>query len=62
MNINWIHVCKEIRDIPGGLAALRVLQAHGLTHIVRIDAASGTSTITNSNSIESVIDTAHRER
>lgn len=55
---NWNRVAKEIRDIPGGLAALRVLQAHGLTHIVTFREGGA---VAKSNSIDNLIDTAHRE-
>jgi hypothetical protein len=55
---NWIRIAKEIRDLPGGLAALRVLQAHGLTHIISF---ADNGYIAKSHSIDGIIDTAHRE-
>lgn len=55
---NWIQLAKEIAQMPNGIAVLRVLQAHGLTHVVTI----GNDGIRQSNSIDGVIDYAHRER
>lgn len=51
---NWIKLGKEIGSINNGIAILRVLQAHGLSHLL------------NGNrqqcSIEMLIDYAHKEK
>lgn len=55
--INWIRLVKEIGSIPNGIAVLRILQAHGLTHLVNLNHNG----IRQSNSIEDTIDRAHKE-
>ena len=56
-SINWIRLGKEIANMPNGIAVLRLLQAHGLTHLVVLEGG-----ITQSNSIEMTIDYAHKEK
>lgn len=33
--INWVMMAKEIADVPGGLAVLRVIQVHGIDMLVK---------------------------
>lgn len=58
--INWTRVGKEIADLRGGIAVLRLLQAHGITHFVKFSPDS--SGIKQSCTIEMVVDYAHKER
>jgi hypothetical protein len=57
--INWIRLGKEIAQMPNGIAVLRVLEAHGVRHFVRF---SESGSVSNSCSIEMVIDYAHKEK
>ena len=58
--INWIRLGKEIASMPNGIAVLRVVQAHGITHFARFVAEQ--SNVKASCTIEMVIDYAHKER
>lgn len=57
--INWIRMGQEIAQTPGGVALLRVLQAHGVTHLARFTISED---IKQSCTIDMVIDYAHKEK
>lgn len=59
--INWIRMGKEIAQMHGGVAVLRVIQAHGVTHLIKFSDPPGTG-IGQSCSIEMVCDYAHKEK
>lgn len=56
--INWFALAAEIADVPGGLAVLRVLQVHGVNHLVNL--ADGEQRA--SSSIEYLIEKVHEAR
>ena len=57
--VNWICLGKELAKAPNGLAILRALQGHGITHLVKYDTMG---VIAQSCSIEMVIDYVHKEK
>lgn len=61
--INWVRLGKEIGQMPNGIAMLRVLQAHGVGHLVKFQPSGnvGDGPVKQSCSIDMVIDYAHRE-
>lgn len=57
--INWLRIGKEIANMPNGFAVLRVLQAHGVEHLVKFNEGGG---VRQSCTIETVLNYAHTER
>ncbi len=55
MYINWDLMAEEIGDIPGGVAVLRILQAHGLNTLMRREGDD----VLGSNDIDHFVHTIH---
>lgn len=54
--IDWLQMAKELKAMSNGIAVLRVLQAHGVTHLVKFKEPGDSGLVVKqSNSIESVI-------
>lgn len=58
VSVDWSLLAVEIGDVPGGLAVLRLLQAHGLDTLMRREDGE----VKASCSIEYLVHTVHSER
>jgi len=56
--INWIKLGKEIANVQNGIAVLRMLEAHGVTHLMKFADSPGIG-MGHRASIETLINYVH---